>query len=205
MQEHRGPNEQGEYFNKGVALGHRRLSILDLSNGQQPMCDDMKKVYVIYNGEIYNFKDLRESLIKNGFQFKTNCDTEVIIYAWKKWGKSCVNQFRGMFAFAIYDIEKEEIFLARDRIGIKPLYYTVTEDKYLLFASELKSLLIHPGVNKQLNSKSIEEYFGFGYVPDPHSILKDVYKLPPGHTVLFKRRSNKKLPESILECEFFYR
>ena len=190
IQEHRGPDEEGVYFEDGVGLGHRRLSIIDLSNGQQPLFDSTHTVCVVYNGEIYNFKEIRELLKKDGYQFKTQCDTEVVVYAWMKWKEDCVKHFRGMFAFAIYDKSQNSLFLARDRLGIKPLYYSVTKSNLLLFSSELKSLLEHPEVERDIDPLSVEDYFAYGYIPDPRSAIKEVKKLEPGCAMTFRRNSS---------------
>ena len=194
VQLHRGPDEGGVHLEPGVALAHRRLSIIDLSSGQQPMCTADGSIYLVYNGEIYNFKELGEQLKSRGYSFRTHCDTEVILYAWQEWGEDCVNHFRGMFAFALYDRGQETLFLARDRLGIKPLFYSVLPDVQLVFGSELKVLKQHPQVSRILNPQAIEDYFALGYVPEPKTIYSGVFKLPPGHTMLFKR--GERAPQS---------
>jgi len=141
---HRGPDEGGLHLESGVGLGHRRLSIIDLAEGQQPLYNEDETVVVVYNGEIYNFAELRQRLLKLGHVFRTHCDTEVIVHAWESWGEDCVDYFRGMFAFALWDRNKQSLFLARDRLGIKPLYYSLLSSGELIFASELKALKIHP-------------------------------------------------------------
>jgi asparagine synthase (glutamine-hydrolysing) len=186
-QYHRGPDEGDVFMEPGVALAHRRLSIIDLSSGQQPMFSADGNLCVVYNGEIYNFMELANELKAKGHQFHTRCDTEVILYAWQEWGEACVERFRGMFAFAIYDRGRQCLFLARDRLGIKPLYYTETIDRILIFGSEMKAITVHPDVPRRLNYEAVEDYFAFGYVPDPKTILCNVRKLPPGHTLLLKR------------------
>lgn len=180
---HRGPDEGGLHTEPGVGLGHRRLSIIDLSSGQQPLFNEDHSVVVVYNGEIYNFQTLAEELKQAGHTFRTHCDTEVIVHAWEEWGESCVNRFRGMFAFALWDRNKQTLFIARDRLGIKPLYYAELSDGQFIFASELKALTCHPLIDKTLDEQAIEEYFAFGYIPEPRSIYKQVKKLPPGHTL----------------------
>ncbi|MFT7266026.1 MAG: asparagine synthase (glutamine-hydrolyzing) [Halioglobus sp.] len=192
---HRGPDEGGLYLEPGVALAHRRLSIIDLSSGQQPMHSEDNRVCVVYNGEIYNFKELAEQLKAKGYHFKTRCDTEVILYAWQAWGEDCVNHFRGMFAFAIYDRELQSVFLARDRLGIKPLFYSILADNQLVFGSELKVLKAHPQLPRELNPHAVEDYFALGYIPEPKTIYEDVYKLSPGHTLLLTR--GQPIPETI--------
>jgi len=177
---HRGPDEGGLHIEPGLGLGHRRLSIIDLSSGQQPMHSADGNVVLTYNGEVYNFPELRKELEASGYTFKTHCDTEVIVYAWQAWGEDCVLRLRGMFAFAIWDREKQTLFLARDRLGIKPLYYSETKKGQFIFSSELKALKEHPDLPKEMDPTAIEDYFGFGYIPDPKTIYKDVYKLEPG-------------------------
>ncbi len=191
---HRGPDEGGVHLEPGVALGHRRLSIIDLSSGQQPMFSADGKLCVVYNGEIYNFMDLAEELKAKGYEFRTRCDTEVILYAWREWGEDCVQHFRGMFAFALYDRERESVFLARDRLGIKPLFYSILPDGQFVFGSELKVLKQHPALPRKVDPQAIEDYFALGYVPEPKTIYRDVCKLPPGHTLLLQR--GKPVPAS---------
>ncbi|CAB1276769.1 XrtA/PEP-CTERM system amidotransferase [Candidatus Nitrosacidococcus tergens] len=180
---HRGPDDDGVYIELGVGLAHRRLSIIDLSSGHQPLNNENSTVWVVYNGEIYNFKGLMDELKNRGHTFRTQCDTEVIVHAWEEWGEQCVTRFRGMFAFAIWDQNKKTLFLARDRLGIKPLYYTVLPDRQFIFGSELKSLLAYPNLPRQLDYFAIEDYFAYGYIPDPRTIFQNIYKLPPGHTL----------------------
>lgn len=184
---HRGPDEGDVYLEPGVGLAHRRLSIIDLSTGQQPMFSADGRLCVVYNGEIYNFGTLREELQGLGHQFSTRCDTEVILYAWRQWGVKCVERFRGMFAFALYDRDAQSLFLARDRFGIKPLFYSILPGGKLLFGSELKALKAHPDLVRKLDARSVEDYFALGYVPEPRTIYRDVCKLSPGHTMLFTR------------------
>lgn len=190
---HRGPDEGGVHVESGVGLGHRRLSIIDISSGHQPLYNEDKSVVVVYNGEIYNFQTLAEELKSKGHSFKTHCDTEVIVHAWEEWGDSCVDRFRGMFAFAIWDRNQEVLFLARDRLGIKPLYYAELDDGYVIFSSELKALLVHPILNRGFDYLAIEDYFAFGYIPEPKTIYKQARKLMPGHTLRLKR--GKKFPD----------
>lgn len=189
---HRGPDEGGEYLEPGVALAHRRLSIIDLSSGQQPMHSADGNLCVVYNGEIYNFRDLTEILKQRGYQFRTRCDTEVILYAWQEWGERCVEHFRGMFAFALYDRTRQCLFLARDRLGVKPLFYSVVDGHTLAFGSELKVLKAHPRLPRALEPQAVEDYFALGYIPEPKTIYRNVFKLRPGHTMLFER--GKPLP-----------
>ncbi len=187
VQHHRGPDEGGEHFEPGVALGHRRLSIIDLSSGQQPLFNEDRSVVVVFNGEIYNFPELAKELAARGHRFHTHSDTEVIVHAWEEWGVDCVQRFNGMFAFVIWDRNRQQLFMARDRLGKKPLYYTVLPDGRLLFSSELKSLLEDRSLPRRLDHKAVEEYLALGYVPDPRSILEAVKKLAPGHSLLWQR------------------
>ncbi len=184
---HRGPDQGGLHIEAGVGLGHRRLSIIDISSGQQPLFNEDDSVVVVYNGEIYNFQTLAEELQAAGHVFKTRCDTEVIVHAWEQWGEACVEKFRGMFAFAIWDRNKQVLFLARDRLGIKPLYYSILNNGNLIFASELKALMIHPKLDRSLDPQAVEDYFAYGYIPEPKTIFKNTAKLLPGHTLTIKK------------------
>ncbi len=184
---HRGPDEGDEFLEPGVGLAHRRLSIIDLSSGQQPMHSADGELCLVYNGEIYNFQDLRSELSARGHSFRTHCDTEVILYAWREWGEACVERFRGMFAFALYDRQQQCLFLARDRLGIKPLYYALLPSGELVFGSELKALKVHPQLPRALDPRAVEDYFALGYIPEPKTIYRDVHKLNPGHTLLVRR------------------
>ena len=192
-QMHRGPDECGFHVAPGVGLGHRRLSIIDLSSGQQPLYNEDNSVVVVYNGEIYNHNDLRKDLERAGHVFRTKCDTEVIVHAWEEWGDDCVTRFNGMFSFAIWDSNTSELFLARDRLGIKPLYYAVLKSGFVIFGTELKALLLHPELPRDLDILAVEEYFAFGYVPEPKTILRDAAKLLPAHTLRIAR--GRSLPE----------
>ncbi len=188
-QTHRGPDEQGLFVARGIGLGHRRLSIIDLASGQQPLFNEDRSVVVVYNGEIYNFAELTRELAAAGHRFRTHCDTEVIVHAWEQWGEACVERFRGMFAFALWDANSETLFLARDRLGIKPLYWAELGDGAILFGSELKSLLVHPAFPREIDPCAVEDYFAYGYVPDPKSIYRAARKLAPGHTLTVSRRT----------------
>lgn len=180
-QRHRGPDEAGVYLGKGVGLGHRRLSIIDLSHGQQPMVDEAAGLALVYNGELYNFEALKAELEKQGLVFTSRCDTEVLLRAWQYWGEKSLDRLRGMFAFAAWDMRAQRIFLARDQLGIKPLYYGFARTGDLVFASELKGLLAHPDVARTVDSQALEDYMALGYVPDPKCIYRGIFKLPPGH------------------------
>jgi len=202
LQFHRGPDGDGVFVDRGIGLGHRRLSIIDLSGGAQPLFNEDHTVVVVYNGEIYNFKELSRDLINRGHQFRTHCDTEVIVHAWEEWGEACVERFRGMFAFALWDQNKETLFLARDRIGIKPLYYATRSDGTVLFASELKSILCDPAMPRKIDPTAVEDYFSYGYVPDPKTIYHDVFKLAPGHTLSLRRGNGKATPRCYWDVKF---
>lgn len=182
---HRGPDEEGVFLEPGIGLAHRRLSIIDLAAGQQPMHSADGNTVVVYNGEIYNFFELSQDLTKMGYRFQTRCDTEVILYAWQEWGEACVEKFRGMFAFAVYDRRKQSLFLARDRLGIKPLFFTILNGETVIFGSELKVLKSHPDLPRKLDSFALEDYFALGYIPEPRTIYHNIFKLMPGHTISF--------------------
>ena len=167
---HRGPDGDGFHFASGIGLGHRRLAIVDLVTGDQPQFNEDGTVYVVFNGEIYNFQPLMAELTALGHTFRTRSDTEVIVHAWEAWGEGCLDRFNGMFAFALWDARREALFLARDRLGEKPLYYSVLADGRLLFASELKSLTLCPEIDRRLDPQAIEDFFAYGYIPDPRSI-----------------------------------
>ena len=199
---HRGPDEGGMHIEPGLGLGHRRLSIIDLSSGQQPLFNEDRTVVVTYNGEIYNFPELTDELKRLGHLFRTHCDTEVIVHAWEEWGRSCVDRFRGMFAFALWDRNLETLFLARDRMGVKPLFYAKLDDGSFIFGSELKSLRIHPGLQREIEPSAIEDYFAFGYVPEPKTIYKKVYKLPPGYRMTIRRGEEQLIPEQYWDVSF---
>lgn len=181
---HRGPDGEGFYVKNNVALGHRRLSIIDLKTGDQPMVSDDGKKIIVFNGEIYNYIELREELKTLGHTFKTNSDTEVILKSYEQWGYECQNKFNGMWAFALWDELNEELFLSRDRFGEKPLHYT-THGNTLVFGSEIKSLTVY-GVPLVIRPELIELYLVFTYIPAPDTFYKDIYKLMPGHYLLIK-------------------
>lgn len=186
-QSHRGPDGEGEHHEPGVALGHRRLSIIDIATGQQPLFNEDRSVVVTFNGEIYNYQQLIPELQALGHVFHTRSDTEVIVHAWEAWGERCVDRFRGMFAFALFDRNKDTLFVARDRLGVKPLFYSLLSDGTFIFGSELKSLLVHPQLRRDMDPAAIEEYFALGYVAEPRTIFSGTYKLPPAHTLTLRR------------------
>lgn len=181
----RGPDGQGVHLTSAAALGMRRLAIIDLDSGQQPMSGCDAALTLVFNGEIYNYRELRQQLTALGHRFRTASDTETIIHAYEEYGAECVQHLRGMFAFAIWDARDQSLFLARDRVGKKPLYYTITPTGELIFGSELKALRRHPAVPRDINLAALDAYLSFGYVPDPQSIFRGVHKLPPGHHLTF--------------------
>jgi asparagine synthase (glutamine-hydrolysing) len=179
---HRGPDGEGSYSDADVALGAVRLAIIDLAGGDQPIHNQDKTLTIVFNGEIYNFAALRGQLERLGHQFSTHSDTETILHAYEEFGPECVLHLNGIFAFAIWDQRRKLLFLGRDRLGVKPLYYAMTDDS-LLFASELKVMLAHPRISRHVDLVSLNDYLTFEYVPTPRSIIKGVKKLPPGHTL----------------------
>ena len=182
---HRGPDSEGYYIDENIALGFRRLSIIDLNNGSQPIYNEDKSKVIIFNGEIYNFEPLRKDLIKKGHTFTTKTDTEVILHGYEEYGEKILDKLRGMFAFVIYDKNTKELFAARDFYGIKPLYYAKMGNTFI-FGSEIKSFLIHPHFKKELNYKMLEYYLTFQYSPGNETFFKNVYKLMPGHYLKYK-------------------
>ncbi|MCC6531325.1 MAG: amidotransferase 1, exosortase A system-associated [Burkholderiales bacterium] len=199
---HRGPDEGGLHLEPGIGLGHRRLSIIDVSTGQQPLFNEDGSVAVVFNGEIYNFQDLVTELQGLGHTFRTRSDTEAIVHGWEAWGPDCVKRFRGMFAFAIWDRNRETLFLARDRMGVKPLHYAWLTDGSLIFSSEIKALLAHTGLDRTLDPLAVEEYFAYGYCADPRSIFKAVRKLPPACTLTVRRGAAPAEPQTYWDLEF---
>ncbi|MFC1729983.1 asparagine synthase (glutamine-hydrolyzing) [candidate division KSB1 bacterium] len=194
---YRGPDDFGYFSDKDVSLGHRRLSILDLSKkGHQPMSNKNGDVWIAYNGEVYNFMEIRKELEAKGYRFTSNTDTEVIIYAYEEYGEKCLEKFNGMFAFAIYDTRKvkgkkqEKLFLARDRLGIKPLHYTFV-DKNLVFASEIKSLLQYEKVKREVNLNALHKFINFNYIFGGETLFKNIYKLNPGHYMIYDLKTKK--------------
>lgn len=179
---HRGPDSEGMFVDKKAAMGFRRLSIIDLDNGSQPMFNETKDIVITFNGEIYNHEMLRAELINKGHVFANKCDTEVIIHGYEEFGKDVVKRLRGMFAFVIYDMRKNTVFAARDWFGIKPFYYR-WDDEGLVYSSEIKSILKFPGVERKLNESALEQYMSFQYSVLPETFFKDIYKLPAAHTM----------------------
>lgn len=198
---HRGPDGEGFHFEKNVGLGHRRLSIIDLDGGKQPISNEDSTIWVTYNGEIYNYRNLRDRLIGLGHQFRTHCDTEVIVHAYEQWGTDCLQHFRGMFAFALWDQNKQQMMLARDRVGIKPLLYAES-DYGISFASEMQALLVDPELNVSLNPAAIDLYLHYQYIPAPETIYHEVKKLPPAHFVMIDRNGKVGTPKRYWKVEF---
>lgn len=182
---HRGPDSSGSYIDGDIALGFRRLSIIDLEGGDQPMFNEDRSLVLTFNGEIYNYKDLREELIRQGHIFNSNADSEVLLHGYEAWGKDVVKRLRGMFAFVIFNKTDGTIFGARDMFGIKPFYYTKTENTFI-FGSEIKAIIPHPEFEKQLNEQALAHYLSFQYSPTEETFFKGVYKLPPAHCFTFK-------------------
>lgn len=181
---HRGPDSEGQFFDEGIALGFRRLSIIDLNNGSQPMKSSDEKIVVVFNGEIYNYKEIRADLMEKGYTFQNNSDTECLIYGYKEYGTDLVNHLRGMFAFVIWDVEKKMAFGARDHFGIKPFYYGVINNE-LVFGSEIKSILEYPEYKKEVNLEALQAYLTFQYSVLPETFFKGIFKLMPGHYMTF--------------------
>jgi asparagine synthase (glutamine-hydrolysing) len=182
---HRGPDGDGFFLNRNVGLGHRRLSIIDLAGGDQPIFNEDRSVVIVFNGEIYNFKELRADLIERGHTFKTHSDTEVIVHLYEDLGCECLHQLNGMFAFALWDAKQELLLLARDRLGEKPLYYT-SQGGQMVFGSELKAVVDVPQVSAELDPYALDDYLAYGYVPAPRTIFKDISKLPAAHRVVWR-------------------
>lgn len=182
---HRGPDEQGYYIKNGIGLGMRRLKIIDLATGSQPICNEDGSVVVVFNGEIYNFLELRKSLIQKGHTFSSNSDTEVIVHLYEDYGDDFLKHLNGMFGIALFDKSRKKLILARDRMGEKPLYFTKKED-ILVFGSELKSILCFPDLNAEMNQEAVYHYFSFNYIPAPLTIYKNINKLAPGEYLTFK-------------------
>src|SRR3984957_12306485 len=184
---HRGPDDEGYHVSGPIGLGFRRLSIIDLATGHQPLSNEDGTVWIVFNGEIYNYQELRAFLQGKGHVFKTQTDTEVIVHLYEEFGEDCVEKLRGMFAFAIWDERKESLFLARDRVGIKPLYYFLS-DKCLIFASEIKAILADPEVQPEVVPGMIDRFLSFYFVPGEETLLRNIYKLAPAPSLLLAPR-----------------
>lgn len=186
----RGPDAQNVYVDKTTALGHARLSIIDISNGNQPMIKDINKnrYVIVYNGELYNTDELKNSLISKGYSFSTNCDTEVVLTSFIEYGKDCVKMLNGIFAFTIYDKNNDYIFLARDRLGIKPLFYSISNDSTFIFSSEIKGILAHPKIEAIIDKEGLMEIFGLGPSHSPgKTFFKNIFEIKPGFLAIYKK------------------
>ena len=201
-QHHRGPDEGDVYTEPGVGFGHRRLSVIDIASGQQPMFNASGTVGVVFNGEIYNYPELTEELEKLGYVFRTKSDTETIVHAWEAWGEECVHKFRGMFAIGVWDRDKQVMFMARDRLGVKPFYYALLPDGMFIFGSELKSLRAHPDLPRAIDPRAVEDYFAFGYVPEPKTIYKSAFKLAPGYSLTVRIGQPVPAPQQFWDVPF---
>ncbi len=199
---HRGPDGSGVWTAPGVGLGHRRLSIIDVAGSPQPMASADGALTIVFNGEIYNFQALRRELVARGWAFRTEGDTEVLLAGWSTWGPAMLDRLVGMFAFAIHDARANTLFLARDRLGVKPLYYVSLADSAFAFASELKGLLAHPLLRRMPDVTAVEDYLAYGYVPDDACIVAGVKKLPAGHFLLIERGRPIPAPRSWWDISF---
>jgi asparagine synthase (glutamine-hydrolysing) len=206
---HRGPDGDGFHFEPGIALGHRRLAIIDPAGGQQPMYNEDSSIAIVFNGEIYNFESLRADLAAKGHIFRNRCDTETIIHAWESYGPDCLTRLSGMFAFALWDRNRQTLFCARDRLGKKPFHYAWVQNgagQDFAFASELQALTPVPGLQRRIDPKSIENFFAFGYVPEPYTIFAGIRKLPAAHFLLIQRGAAPRLqrywhpPRTAIAC-----
>ncbi len=202
VQLHRGPDEAGYHFEPGLAFAHRRLSIIDLDTGQQPLFNEDGSVAIVFNGEIYNFRELVPELEALGHVFHTRSDTEVIVHAWEAWGEDCLQRFRGMFAFALHDRNRDTLFIARDRLAVKPFFYALLDDGTLAFGSELKVLMQHPGLDRRIDPLAVEEYFALGYVAEPRSIFLGAKKLGPGESLCVRRGEPVGQPKRYWDLRF---
>lgn len=199
---HRGPDGAGVWTAPGVGLGHRRLSIIDLAGSPQPMHAADGRAVIVFNGEIYNYRELRSELTQLGARFLSDGDTETILAAWQQWGPACLDRLHGMFAFALYDLERRQLFLARDRLGVKPLFTAQLSDGSVIFASELKGLLAHPLLRREVDPLAVEDYLTWGYVPDHRGFLRGVSKLPAGHYQLLRHDAPPPAPVQWWDVSF---
>ena len=182
-QYHRGPDEGELYLEPGLGMGHRRLSIIDIATGQQPFRSADGSMTLVFNGEIYNYRALRDELVAKGHVFRTKSDTEVLMQAYQAWGEDCLRRLRGMFAFALWDKGRQLLFMARDHVGVKPMFYSLLPNGLFVFGSELKSIMTFPELSRELNPRAVEDYFAYGYVPEPNTIFYNAYKLSPGDCI----------------------
>ncbi|HKT78062.1 MAG TPA: asparagine synthase (glutamine-hydrolyzing), partial [Sphingobium sp.] len=199
---YRGPDGSGIWTAPGVGLGHLRLSIIDLASGAQPMLTEDESLAVTFNGEIYNFAEVRAELEAKGHVFRTHSDTEVILHGYRQWGEACVERFHGMFAFALFDARAQALWIARDRLGVKPLHYALLSDGSLIFGSELKSLLAHPLLRRAPDLSAVEDYMAYGYVPDDACLVAGVRKLGAGETLRLVRGRPAPQPQRYWDVSF---
>jgi asparagine synthase (glutamine-hydrolysing) len=199
---HRGPDGSGVWTAPGVGLGHRRLSIIDIGGGAQPMLSQDGRLAISFNGEIYNFLELRRELESAGYVFQTSSDTEVILHGWSHWGIESISRFHGMFVFALYDAKDRQLLIARDRLGVKPLHYANLADGSVVFGSELKALLAHPAVRREPDVTALDDYLAFGYVPDHNCLLRGIKKLPAGHYMLLQQGKPMPVPKQYWDIDF---
>ncbi len=204
---HRGPDEGSLHLEPGLGFGHRRLSIIDIATGQQPLFNEDGSVAIVFNGEIYNYQDLIPELQSLGHVFHTKSDTECIVHAWEQWGEDCVQRLRGMFAFVIWDRNRQTLFMARDRLGVKPLFYALLDDGTLLFGSELKSVMAYQGpggmaLKRDIDPQALEQYFALGYVAEPRTVFRQALKLPPAHTLAIRRGEAMGEPRRYWDVRF---
>ena len=199
---HRGPDGAGVWTAPGIGLGHRRLSIIDLGGGAQPMLTEDERLALSFNGEIYNFQELRKELEALGHQFRTHSDSEVILEAYRAWGPKCVERLHGMFVFALYDQANRQLLLARDRLGVKPLYHARLADGSIIFGSELKALLEHPALRREPDLAMVDDFLAFGYVPDHGCIVAGVQKLAAGHYWLLTQGKAEPAPTQYWDLDF---
>ena len=192
---HRGPDGDGFHVERGIGLGHRRLAIIDPASGQQPMYNEDGTVAIVFNGMIYNYQELRSDLQYRGHLFRSRCDTETIIHAWETWGPDCVNHLDGFFAFAIWDRNQQTLFLARDRLGKKPIYYATLPGGRFVFGSEMVALNTVPGISRRIRPRAVDDFFAYGYIPDPETIYEGVARLPAAHALLLKRGETWGAPQ----------
>lgn len=188
---HRGPDNQGIYLDENIGIGMRRLSIIDLDGGNQPFLNSDKTISVVFNGEIYNYKEVKKNLTDLGYEFLTNSDTEVLLHGYQEFGHKILNKLNGMFSMAVYDKTKKELFLARDRIGIKPLYYYYDDEKFL-FGSEIKAILEDKSISREIDREALDLFLSYGYVPSPKSMFKNIYKVDPGHFLTVSKKGISK-------------
>ncbi|MGH7155391.1 MAG: asparagine synthase (glutamine-hydrolyzing), partial [Acetobacteraceae bacterium] len=192
---HRGPDGEGFHVERGIGLGHRRLAIIDPAAGQQPMYNEDASVAIVFNGMIYNFRELRPELQARGHIFRTRCDTETILHAWESWGPECLERLDGFFAFALWDRNRQTLLLARDRLGKKPIYHATLPDGRFVFGSEMAALSVVPGLKRTLRPGAVDDFFAYGYVPDPDTIYQGIDKLPAAHFLLLRRGEAPARPQ----------